>query len=127
MYKNFDKALTYFENLVKTDNSKYLQVQILGGEPTEWSEWLQNKVLKRLEKYNYFVLFTNGANKKSPIYKTFKSLKKLHIVDWEKEMAHNPVYPINEQPLIILQEKDRNKYKAIFDKYSGGPIYFVLC
>jgi Glycosyltransferases, probably involved in cell wall biogenesis len=127
MYKNFDKALTYFENLVKTDNSKYLQVQILGGEPTEWSEWLQNKVLKRLEKYNYFVLFTNGANKKSPIYKTFKSLKKLHIVDWEKEMAHNPVYPINEQPLIILQEKDRNKYKAIFDKYSGGPIYLAMC
>lgn len=127
MYNNFDKALTYFENLVAKDKSRVLKVQILGGEPTIWSEWLQNKVLERLKNYNYFTLFTNGANKDSPLYKSMKSLKRLHIIDWKTELQKNIYYSVNEYPLVVIQEKDKDSYKKIFTEYKGSPLYLSLC
>ena len=129
MYNNFDKALTHFEDLTSKTNNRILVVQIMGGEPTIWSNWLQNKILERLKKYRFFVLYTNGANKESPLYKSDKAIKKLHIINWREEFTKNKKtkYSFGEKPLFIIQEKDRNTYKEILKNYDGTPVGLAVC
>lgn len=81
IFKNFDTALTYFENNLKKSKIK---IRLLGGEPTIWSDELITKIMDRLKDYRVVDLFTNNTNKDSLWYKYDKIYAITHIVDWKE-------------------------------------------
>ncbi|MBO7123310.1 MAG: glycosyltransferase [Treponema sp.] len=78
MFFNFDKALTKCESLI----GHHPQVQLLGGEPTLWSDGLVSKIQKRLAQYDDYHVFTNGFNKNSLLWNDHKAVLHCHITDW---------------------------------------------
>ena len=129
MFANFDKALTYFEKLCEQDTNRQLSVQIMGGEPTLWSEWLQNKILERVEKYHYVNVFTNGYNKSAPLYKSTKTVKMLHIINWQQELgtSKRKTFRTDERPLFIVQEKERDEFRKLVETYEGDKVRVAVC
>ena len=80
LYKNFDEALSKFEKL--TNNNVF--PQILGGEPTLFSDYLITKILNRLHNYKTIYVFTNGKKKDSLWYKQSNVVLNHHLVNWSK-------------------------------------------
>lgn len=126
MYENFDRALTHFEKLIGKMGNAQLIVHIMGGEPTFWSDWLQNKILERLENYRYFYMFTNGYNKKSPLYVSEKCFKIVHIINWQEELKKDLQFFNTEQPVAVIQESEL-KDIDILEKYNGKNIKITPC
>ena len=129
MFANFDKALTHFEKLCEKDTNRQLSVQIMGGEPTLWSDWLQNKILERVEKYHYVNVFTNGYNKNAPLYKSTKTVKMLHVINWQQDlgMSTKKTFRTDERPVMIVQEKEKEAYRKLLGSYAGDKIRVAIC
>lgn len=115
MYNNFDKAITYFEKLSDKKNAR-LDVCLMGGEPTIWSDWLQNKILERLKDYRFFRLYTNGIKKSGPLYESEKCIKIVHLINWQKQI--NDPLGKNEIPTIVLQESEK-KDISLLENYTN--------
>lgn len=77
IFSNFNKCIDYIEGLAR------IQVQIMGGEPTLWSDVLVWKIQQRLRDYDRYLVFTNGSNRDSLWYKDEKAYTLWHITDWE--------------------------------------------
>ena len=78
IFANFDRNLTKIEQM--TNGKIYLQ--IMGGEPTIWSDWLTDKVIERISNYRDVFIFTNGTNRKSKFYSCNNVILITHITDW---------------------------------------------
>lgn len=101
MYENFDKALTRCENLL--GYKPY--VQLLGGEPTLWSDDLVKRIQKRLKNYPAYLVFSNGHNKESLFWKDPKARINYHITNWENCRTLEPM-PENIDAKIIVTKKN---------------------
>lgn len=99
IYSNFDIALSMCEKKYKN-----IRVQLLGGEPTIWSDYLIKKLLKRLENYRTITIFSNGTNRDSLWYKCDKVIINKHVTDWEdhpENMLRRNLLPM-EHPTIVI-------------------------
>jgi glycosyltransferase involved in cell wall biosynthesis/organic radical activating enzyme len=99
IYSNFDIALSMCEKKYKN-----IRVQLLGGEPTIWSDYLIKKLLKRLENYRTITIFSNGTNRDSLWYKCDKVIINKHVTDWEEHpenMLRRNLLPM-EHPTIVI-------------------------
>lgn len=117
VYENFDKALTLIEEKFK---DKPIQIGILGGEPTLFSDELILKIVNRLKNYRKIILFTNGTNKNSVWYNYDNILYAVHITDWkehpEKLCIEN--FNKNETPIIVITSEDIDKLEEVLDNYN---------
>lgn len=121
LFQNFDKAITKLEKM--TGNNIY--PQILGGEPTLFSDWLILKIIKRLEKYDRFSLFTNGIVKESAWDKASNINKIIHIINW-----HNTVideYSDRNSYNIVVTNRDMKYVKDFWDKNLDKFIFLNPC
>lgn len=119
IYCNFDKALTYFENKYKV-----IHIQLLGGEPTIWTDYLINKILDRLDKYRNIMVFSNGTNRDSLWYKSDKVMIQKHVTDWEKhpENVMRKNLLVNEIPALVITNDNISlleKYIEEFPEFRG--------
>lgn len=89
LFNNFDKYLTKAEEAY----GDKLFPQLLGGEPTLLSYETQYKIIKRLEKYPFILLFTNGYDKEAPLYTYPNIVKNVHATTLEqlKDFVNDPV------------------------------------
>ena len=120
MLENFSKALAY----VKEKLGINYRLQILGGEPTLWSDSLQEKICNLLSEYKNVYMFTNGYNKQSPLYKDKHIKKILHLVNWQEELRND--YNYDEYPIIVMTEED-TKDLSLLSNYSGTPVFITPC
>lgn len=119
IFANFDKVLTKFENEI----GDTFILQIMGGETTLWSDYLQNKILERCKNYKNLHIFTNGANKECPLYKDDRVVKHLHLLDW-KNQIHNKPRP-KELYDVIIEDNDNEGLK-ILEQYKNGTMLHIL-
>lgn len=107
MYSHFDKALTSIEAL-----GVPLYPQILGGEPTLWSDVLIARIAKRLEHYPQFLLFTNDTNRNSLWYTVPNAQFLTHVTNWAGTMASYEYESEHDTPIIVVTHDDVGKLKA---------------
>lgn len=129
LYKNFDEALTKFEKL--TDHNVY--PQILGGEPTLFSDYLIKKILERLKDYKSIYVFTNGLKKESLWYEHENVVLNHHIINWQT--GNIPKKKTGEfQSIVVCKNEltDLKEYLPEMDKriiinpcISSNPEYNV--
>lgn len=117
IYENFDKALTYFEN---NFNKVKIKPNILGGEPTIWSDELITKIMDRLKDYRIVGLFTNNTNKDSLWYKYDKIRLITHIVDWKEHPEKLQMDNIdrNQLSMIVITHDDVNDLEQILSSIN---------
>lgn len=115
IHKNFETMLKYF---AKNLDGK-IEIQILGGEPTLWSDDLTKDILNTINKYKRFILFTNGANKNSMFYGK-KAIKNnvtyiTHITDWKEhpEKLYRENLLKNETATIVITHNDIEDFKTL--------------
>lgn len=111
MYENFDKLLTLCEERYNGN----IFPHIMGGEPTLWSDWLQNKIINRLKNYREVLLFTNGTNKDCPLFKAPNFMIETHITDWIGTKVNDYKMQKNEFITIVVPP---NEIKHIKDFVS---------
>ena len=131
LFENFDKYLTKAEEAY----GDKLFPQLLGGEPTLLSYETQLKIINRLEKYPVVMLFTNGYDKKAPLYTHpnfvhnmhATTLKQLEEFINDKEIFR-PVYVATKKQLPEIEQwleehKDvvKNKLQLIPCMNTGNP------
>ena len=98
IYANFDKALTWAESYTKGN----LIPQIMGGEPTIWSEWLQRKIIERVKNYRTVYVFTNGTHlKESLFWKQFNFFFLVHEYNWYNTTAKDLYMKYNRSDVSI--------------------------
>lgn len=107
MYSRFDKALTHMEGL-----GVPLYPQILGGEPTLWSDALITKIARRLSHYPQFLLFTNGTNRHSLWYTVPNVQFLTHITDWAETMTSYKYENERGTPIIVVTHNDVDKLET---------------
>ena len=117
IYENFDKALTYFEN--NFDKAK-IKPNILGGEPTIWSDELITKIMDRLKDYRIVDLYTNNTNKDSLWYKYDKIRLITHIVDWKEcpEKLQMDNTDRNQLSVIVITHDDVDDLEQILSSIN---------
>ena len=135
LFENFDKYLTKAEEAY----GDKLFPQLLGGEPTLLSYETQMKIIKRLEKYPVVMLFTNGYDKKAPLYMHpnfvhnmhATTLKQLEEFINDKEIF-SPVYVATKEQLPEIEQwleehKDtiKNKLQLIPCMNTGNPAFDI--
>lgn len=120
IFNNFEKAIDHIKEALGTN----YRVQIMGGEPTIWSDWLQNKVIEKLKEYPNVHVLTNGTVKSSPIYSEKRFIKHLHLVNWKSELE----LPVEDNviPLVILSESDRKDFN-ILSRHNGRLVVASPC
>lgn len=135
LFENFDKYLTKAEEAY----GDKLFPQLLGGEPTLLSYETQLKIINRLEKYPVIMLFTNGYDKKAPLYTHpnfvhnmhATTLKQLEEFINDKEIFR-PVYVATKEQLPEIEQwleehKDTIKNKLqLIPCMNTGNINFDL-
>lgn len=117
VYENFDKALTYIEEKFK---GRALNIGILGGEPTLFSDNLITKITNRLKNYRTYVLFTNDTNRNSIWYDHDNILYLTHIVDWKEHPENICVdnFERNQIPIIVVTSKELDILDEILTNYN---------
>lgn len=100
IYERFDTLLTYIEKL--TDYN--VAPTFVGGEPTLWSDYLIQKILKRLKDYSRIVVATNRDKKDSAWENDPRVLFYTHIVDWQN--AGKLEKDLNELFMIVITHED---------------------
>ena len=101
IYKNFDSYITKAEEAY----GDKLFPQLLGGEPTLLSYETQMKIIKRLEKYPFILLFTNGYDKEAPLYIYPNIIKNVHATTLGQleEFVNDPIL---YRPVYVVLKKD---------------------
>ena len=101
LWAHFQRAIDRLESITR------LQVQVMGGEPTLWSDWLIERIQERLSKYERYMVFTNGTNRESLWYKDKRAYFLWHITDWDN------IRPLKcsdkEQAKIVVTHKNIGK------------------
>lgn len=121
IFDHFDKALTKCETLLG-----YLPiVQLLGGEPTLWSDYLVRKIQARLSSYSSYLVFSNGYNKDSLFWKDPKAVIDYHITDWEKCEPLEPL-PENVKAKIVVTKKNIGLVDAFLKANKGTTIQIAF-
>lgn len=117
VYENFDKALTLIEEKFK---GKPIQIGILGGEPTLFSNELILKIVNRLKNYRKIILFTNGTNKNSIWYNYDNIIYAVHVTDWKEhpEKLCIESFDKNETPIIVITSEDIDKLEEVLNNYD---------
>lgn len=116
IFDNFCKCLEKIESIAK----KPLYIQLMGGEPTLWSDKLVSLVLERLKDYEEIRIFTNKANPKSLLFKSHKVKYTTHLIDWHGKKLEK--IKENELIAIVVTKNDITKLDAflsINDKQLG--------
>ena len=116
LFKNFDDALTKFEQL--TDHNVF--PQILGGEPTLFSDYLINKILNRLKDYKCIYIFTNGLKEKSLWYEQENVVLNHHIINWQT--GNVPKKKNGEFQSIVVCRNEISDLKESFADLDRGII-----
>lgn len=119
IFDNFNRALTKFEEQL----GNTFTVQVMGGETTLWSDYLQNKILERCKDFRNLHIFTNGANKDCPLYNDDRVVKHLHLIDWKKQIYTTPLR--NELYDLIIEDGDTEGLQ-ILQKYTEGTKLHIL-
>lgn len=109
IFNNFEYCLNKLENI----STKKLFPQVLGGEPTLWSNWLIDKVCERLRYYNC-ELFTNGFNKNCRFFKEDNFNYLTHVVNWKNKNIDD-YKPLDRETFsIVVTHKDLEFFKKWF-------------
>lgn len=120
IYANFDKALTWAEKYTKGN----LIPQIMGGEPTIWSEELQRKIINRVRDYRTVYLFTNGTRlKESLFWKQFNFFYLVHEYDWFDKTALELYSKYNRGNVsinLVIRTGELNKVKEFIERSKNG-------
>lgn len=112
-FDRFDKALRKAEEVYPDG----IKVQIMGGEPSLWSDSLVERIIKRLHDYESFTLFSNGINKNSKWFSHPKTLMSWHITDWNKDSKIDEFYKsISDKNVIVVEPKDIEKLDSFLTK-----------
>ena len=125
IYNNFDKALTWAEKYTRGN----LIPQIMGGEPTIWSEELQRKIINRVRNYRTVYLFTNGSRlKESLFWKQFNFFYLVHEYNWEGMSAGTLYKKYNRSDVsinLVIRAGELNKVKDFIatTNYEGSSKY----
>lgn len=131
LFENFDKYLTKAEEAY----GDKLFPQLLGGEPTLLSYETQLKIINRLEKYPVVMLFTNGYDKKAPLYTHPNFVHNMHATTLKQleefindKDIFRPVYVATKEQLPEIEQwleehKDivKNKLQLIPCMNTGNP------
>jgi len=107
IFSNFIKCIDHIEGITN------INVQLMGGEPTLWSPYLIHKIQDRLEKYERYMIFTNGADKNSEWYKDKKALFLWHVTDWDDVRVLE--WKDNEQPKIVVTHKNIDRLEEFLE------------
>lgn len=126
VFENFDNALTSLENKL-ADTTYYPTISILGGEATLWSDYLIQKILKRLEAYNKIMLFLNGTNLDSLWYKQDKAHIVKHIVDWKEcpDKLKRVNLGKNETAIIVVTHQEVSDAEQFFSEHDDIHDVFI--
>lgn len=119
IFANFDKALSKFEK----ELGQNFTVQVMGGETTLWSDYLQHKILHRCEGYKRLHIFTNGTNKECPLYKDERVVKHLHLLNWKKQIYETALQ--NELYDVIIEDNDYEGIEML-KTYNGNNVLHIL-
>lgn len=124
IFSGFDRALTRCESILGYRPA----VQILGGEPTLWSDALVRRIQERLSAYDEYLVFTNGFNRNSLFWKDPKAWLSYHVTDWTR------CRPVDELPgnaglEIVVTKKDIHLVEEFLDanKNLKNPIHLAFC
>lgn len=79
IYRDFDNAMNKLEELFGFGN---FRPQLQGGEPTMLRDQLIDKICERLKGYKEVLIFSNGFNRSSRLYKEPTHKVITHITDW---------------------------------------------
>lgn len=109
IFSNFEYCFNRLENLSR----RKLFPQILGGEPTLWSDWLIDRVCDRV-KYYECELFTNGFNRDCRFFTELNFSYLTHVVNWKNKDV-NDFKPLDRETFsIVVTHKDLNFFKEWF-------------
>ena len=120
------RAKEVIKFLDKNVAGKNIEIQLLGGEPTLWSDDLVKDLLNQTKKYKKLTLFTNGYNKDSLFYDR-KSIRKhnilyiTHISDWKEhpEKLYKSNLQENEIAKIVITTKDYDDFKQLVSEQGS--------
>ena len=116
IFARFDKLLTHLEKLAPGR----IAPQIMGGEPTLWSEELIEKIVARLSDYPDVAIVTNHDRKDSAWEKCPKVRFYTHIVDWEDAGKITPQG--NEGFMIVVTKQNLPYLEDFISANEGVPI-----
>lgn len=116
IFSRFDKMLTHLE---KITGGRVLP-QIMGGEPTIWSDALIRRILARLSGYPQISVITNHDNKNSAWEESGKVWFYTHIVDWAGRGKVQ--FAQNESGMIVVTKKDLPNLEEFVRANTGNRI-----
>ena len=123
MFNRFDKALSKCDELLGYP----VVVQILGGEPTLWSDSLQKRIQERIKGYGKYLLYTNGYDKKSRFWNDPNASINWHITDWEKMEKIDSQGRKDFDVKIIVTKKNIHLVDQYLKLNKGVNIYVTFC
>lgn len=122
VYNNFDRALTKFEKIYK---GKRIFPQIMGGEPTLFSQKLTEKIIERVKDYHDVLLFTNMANPESLFFKAQNFIFSYHVTDWKSKKLKKEDAGFFYS--IVVTKKDILNLKEFVDDNSNIRVEYAPC
>ena len=82
------------------DKGQELVPSIVGGEPTYWDYEFQEAILNEIKSCKKYLLFTNGFDMLSPLFRDEKAVPYVHIIDYTD---------LNKVSFILDKIKETNK------------------
>lgn len=125
MYGRFDTLLSKAEELT----GGRLVPQLMGGEPSLWSESLQQRIVDRLKSYRRVFLFTNGTDRTGLFFRQPNFFFITHITDWKEKTAADIEQLPNEMSNICVLRSELGEVEEFMERIQGSglDIYFQPC
>ena len=116
IFSRFDRILTHLEKIT----GGRVMPQIMGGEPTIWSDALIRRILDRLSGYTRIAVVSNHDKKDSAWEECGRVVWYTHVVDWKT--AGTLKLQANEMCMIVVCHGDVGALGDFMMKNAGCRI-----
>ena len=137
---SFDVCVARVEELVRSKG--FLVPQVLGGEPTLWSDWLVEGILHRLRFYPTIIVMSNLDRRGSLWEEDDRVVFYRHLAGWRDLIGTGYVHESRVLPMVVAchgETDDLAKFLSVFAfsfahgchpltvaEYSGSDPSFLL-
>lgn len=123
IYSSFDSVMNKLEELFKGER---IRPQLQGGELTILSDKLIDKICDRLKGYDEVLVFSNGYNRNSRLYKEKGYKVVTHIIDWyEFDISKFPQMD-NETLAFCITHDEIHRVKKLLETATGKEKILLL-
>lgn len=113
---NFKKIYHKIDAYMKSIK-KDMVPSIVGGEPTYWSYEFQKEILETIKTCKKYLLFTNGFDVSSPLFKDSRAIPYIHVLDYSD---------LNSVSCILDKVQETNKKEwYICTVVVHNSLYFI--